>query len=147
MLDHLPADVMVTAARPQPETVGHARWVRVSHWLLTVSILTLAFTGFVILMAHPRLYWGETGNGLTAGSLFVPGYIKGLPPTYGHILRMGDNLTVFGPTDPPAIAAVGPGIQPQGCELVSSDWHHGSCRAGHAKSERGVRRPAERRVR
>ena len=28
-----------------------------------------------------------------AGGLFVPGYIKGLPPTYGHILRMGDNLT------------------------------------------------------
>ena len=28
-----------------------------------------------------------------AGGLFVPRYIKGLPPTYGHILRMGDNLT------------------------------------------------------
>jgi DMSO/TMAO reductase YedYZ molybdopterin-dependent catalytic subunit len=32
------------------------------------------------------------GVGATGG-LFVPGYIKGLPPTYGHILRMGDNLT------------------------------------------------------
>jgi len=28
-----------------------------------------------------------------AGGLFVPGYIRDLPPTYGHILRMGDNLT------------------------------------------------------
>ena len=72
MLDHLPADVMITAVLPQPETVGHARWVRVSHWLLTVSILTLAFTGFVILMAHPRLYWGETGNALTPALIELP---------------------------------------------------------------------------
>jgi DMSO/TMAO reductase YedYZ molybdopterin-dependent catalytic subunit len=28
-----------------------------------------------------------------AGGLFLPRYVKGLPPTYGHILRMGDNLT------------------------------------------------------
>ena len=43
-----------------------------AHWLLTVSILTLAFTGFVILMAHPRLYWGETGNGLTPALIELP---------------------------------------------------------------------------
>ena len=41
-----------------------------------------------------------------AGSLFVQGYIKGLPPTYGHILRMGDNLTYSAQRDPPAIAAL-----------------------------------------
>ena len=40
--------------------------------LLTVSILTLAFTGFVILMAHPRLYWGETGNALTPALIELP---------------------------------------------------------------------------
>ena len=28
-----------------------------------------------------------------AGGLMLPGYLKRLPPTYGHILRMGDNLT------------------------------------------------------
>jgi len=72
MLEHLPADVLVTAARPEQATVGHARWVRVSHWLLTVSILTLAFTGFVILMAHPRLYWGHTGNDLTPALIELP---------------------------------------------------------------------------
>jgi hypothetical protein len=32
-------------------------------------LLTLAFTGFVILMAHPRLYWGEVGNDLTPALL------------------------------------------------------------------------------
>ena len=72
MLDHLPAHVMVTAARPELEMAGHARWVRVSHWLLTASILTLAFTGFVILMAHPRLYWGDTGNDLTPALIELP---------------------------------------------------------------------------
>ena len=72
MLDHLPADVIVTAARPELEMAGHARWVRVSHWLLTASVLTLAFTGFVILMAHPRLYWGDTGNDLTPPLIELP---------------------------------------------------------------------------
>jgi len=28
-----------------------------------------------------------------AGGLLLPRFLKGLPPTYGHILRMGDNLT------------------------------------------------------
>jgi hypothetical protein len=41
----------------------HAGWVRISHAIVTV--LTLAFSGFVILRAHPRLYWGEAGNDLT----------------------------------------------------------------------------------
>ena len=50
----------------------HTRWVRISHWLLTASILTLAFTGFVILMAHPRLYWGDAGNDLTPALLELP---------------------------------------------------------------------------
>ena len=52
--------------------VGHARWVRISHWIVTASLLTLAFTGFVILMAHPRLYWGEVGNDLTPALLELP---------------------------------------------------------------------------
>ncbi len=50
----------------------HARWVRISHWIVTVSVLTLAFTGVVILMAHPRLYWGEVGNDLTPALLELP---------------------------------------------------------------------------
>ena len=50
----------------------HARWVRISHWILTVSVLTLGFSGFVILMAHPRLYWGETGNDLTPALFELP---------------------------------------------------------------------------
>lgn len=51
---------------------GHARWVRIAHWAAAVSVLTLAFTGFVILMAHPRLYWGPVGNDLTPAFLELP---------------------------------------------------------------------------
>jgi thiosulfate reductase cytochrome b subunit len=54
---------------PQPR---HARWVRIAHWLTTISVLTLAFSGVVILMAHPRLYWGEAGNDLMPALLELP---------------------------------------------------------------------------
>lgn len=37
-----------------------------------MSFLTLAFTGIVILMAHPRLYWGEVGNDLTPPLIELP---------------------------------------------------------------------------
>ena len=50
----------------------HARWVRISHWVLAASALTLAVSGFVILMAHPRLYWGEAGNDLMPALLELP---------------------------------------------------------------------------
>jgi thiosulfate reductase cytochrome b subunit len=51
---------------------GHARWVRLSHWVATLSFIGLAFSGYVILMAHPRLYWGNTGNDLTPALLELP---------------------------------------------------------------------------
>ncbi len=56
---------------PHP-AAGHAGWVRISHWLLAAGVLTLAFSGFVILMAHPRLYWGPVGNDLTPALLELP---------------------------------------------------------------------------
>ena len=42
----------------------HRGWVRLTHWIVTAAFLTLAFTGVMILMVHPRLYWGEAGNDL-----------------------------------------------------------------------------------
>jgi thiosulfate reductase cytochrome b subunit len=47
-------------------------WVRICHWLAATSVLTLGVTGFVILMVHPRLYWGEVGNDLTPAFLELP---------------------------------------------------------------------------
>jgi thiosulfate reductase cytochrome b subunit len=59
--------------------VKHARWVRISHWILAASALTLAFSGFVILMAHPRLYWGEAGNDLMPAHIELP-----ISPNHRH---------------------------------------------------------------
>ena len=56
----------------EPGPTTHARWVRVSHWILALSLLTLAVSGYFILMVHPRLYWGETGNDLTPALLELP---------------------------------------------------------------------------
>jgi thiosulfate reductase cytochrome b subunit len=53
-------------------TQRHARWVRATHWIGAASVLALAFSGFVILMAHPRLYWGNAGNDLTPALLELP---------------------------------------------------------------------------
>jgi thiosulfate reductase cytochrome b subunit len=51
---------------------SHARWVRISHWIVAASVLTLSVTGFEILMVHPRLYWGQAGNDLTPALVELP---------------------------------------------------------------------------
>jgi thiosulfate reductase cytochrome b subunit len=40
----------------------HAALVRVTHWIHTIAFLSLLISGVAILLAHPRLYWGETGG-------------------------------------------------------------------------------------
>src|SRR5690348_6458879 len=50
----------------------HFLWVRVSHWVITLSFFVLVFTGVEILMVHPRLYWGEVGNDLTPALIELP---------------------------------------------------------------------------
>src|SRR6478672_13689348 len=55
-----------------PHRPAHAGWVRLCHWLLAASVLALGVSGFVVLMAHPRLYWGEAGNDLTPALLELP---------------------------------------------------------------------------
>ena len=50
----------------------HRHWAKTSHWIVTLSFLTLAFSGFEILMVHPRLYWGEVGNDLTPALFELP---------------------------------------------------------------------------
>jgi thiosulfate reductase cytochrome b subunit len=41
--------------------VRHSALVRVTHWITAVTFLALLYSGIAILLAHPRLYWGETG--------------------------------------------------------------------------------------
>jgi thiosulfate reductase cytochrome b subunit len=40
---------------------GHALFVRITHWITAVATVGLIVSGAAILVAHPRLYWGETG--------------------------------------------------------------------------------------
>lgn len=39
----------------------HSLVVRITHWTNTIAFLALVVSGLAILLAHPRLYWGETG--------------------------------------------------------------------------------------
>lgn len=40
----------------------HLATVRVTHWITTLGFAGLLVSGIAILLAHPRLYWGETGG-------------------------------------------------------------------------------------
>lgn len=59
---------------------AHPLWVRVTHWLLALTLFTLMASGFVILMAHPRLYWGAAGNDLMPALLELP-----ISPDYAKV--------------------------------------------------------------
>jgi thiosulfate reductase cytochrome b subunit len=39
----------------------HSALVRITHWATAASAAALLVSGVAILLAHPRLYWGETG--------------------------------------------------------------------------------------
>lgn len=54
------------------ENIRHKRWVKGSHFIITLSFLALTVSGYVILMAHPRLYWGKAGNDLTPALFELP---------------------------------------------------------------------------
>ena len=45
-------------ARP---VTRHSPLVRITHWITAIAFLCLVISGAAILLAHPRLYWGETG--------------------------------------------------------------------------------------
>src|SRR5207302_1662968 len=74
--DRAPSENAMSRASSSQHTTragaGHSRWVRVTHWIVAASVLTLAVSGFTILMAHPRLYWGAVGNDLTPALLELP---------------------------------------------------------------------------
>src|SRR5262249_44431349 len=40
----------------------HSLTIRLSHWLNVLCIAILLMSGLAIFNAHPRLYWGPTGN-------------------------------------------------------------------------------------
>jgi len=57
----------------------HGLVVRVTHWVNAIGTLALIVSGIAILLAHPRLYWGETGAVGTSSLLDLP-----IPFVFGH---------------------------------------------------------------
>lgn len=67
-------DSSVTTAQPTPtrRQRRHPRWMRLAHWVITISFFALLYSGVEILMVHPRLYWGNAGNDLTPALFELP---------------------------------------------------------------------------
>ena len=66
----------------------HSALVRVTHWITAIAFLALLVSGAEIVISHPRFYWGETGNSLTA-PLFkipIPASRATVPTGYGYVL-------------------------------------------------------------
>ena len=68
---------------------GHRLSVRLTHWLIALSVLILMLSGITILMAHPRLYWGNAGNDLMKPLLEIP-----LGPNH-HAMRWSASTPFF----------------------------------------------------
>ena len=80
----------IGTTREMAETLRprHTFLVRVTHWLITFSVLALLVSGLEIVVSHPRFYWGETGNDNTA-PLFkipIPASRKLVPTGYNYVL-------------------------------------------------------------
>ena len=50
----------------------HLAIVRVTHWMIVLSVIGLLVSGAGILVSHPRLYWGETGAVGTPSLIDLP---------------------------------------------------------------------------
>src|SRR5580658_7916165 len=63
---------LATRASDILESPRHSAVVRITHWINTLTFFGLLVSGFAILLAHPRLYWGETGNVETGSLIDLP---------------------------------------------------------------------------
>ena len=57
----------------------HSAIVRATHWIIAIATIALIVSGVAILLAHPRLYWGETGAVGTPSLIDLP-----VPFLLGH---------------------------------------------------------------
>lgn len=62
----------VTVLQPKRETTRHTALVRATHWITVVAFFTLLITGGLIVISHPRFYWGEVGNDNTRPLFRIP---------------------------------------------------------------------------
>ena len=85
---------------------GHRPWIRATHWVIALCVIILIVSGVTILMAHPRLYWGNAGNDLTKPFLEIP-----LGPNY-HAIRWS-----------PSTPFVGAGNGPKTADRLIEPWN------------------------
>jgi thiosulfate reductase cytochrome b subunit len=80
---NLASALATPTARPRYPAV-----VRITHWITALCFLALLLSGVEILISHPRLYWGETGNVLTPPlfQLPIPASRKSVPTGYSYRL-------------------------------------------------------------
>ena len=56
----------------QADHARHSAVVRITHGITALGFFGLLVSGIMILVAHPRLYWGETGGWGTPSFLDLP---------------------------------------------------------------------------
>ena len=70
------------------DSLRHSLLIRVTHWITTIGFFGLCVSGFAILLAHPHLYWGETGGIGTPSLIDFPlPTMKGGPSGWGRSLH------------------------------------------------------------
>lgn len=50
----------------------HSALIRITHWINAAAFIALLMSGIAILLAYPRLHWGETGSIHTEAWLDLP---------------------------------------------------------------------------
>jgi thiosulfate reductase cytochrome b subunit len=86
-----------SAARATAAIPRHSALVRITHWITTICFLALLVTGIVIIVAHPRFYWGETGNVLMKPlfQFHIPASRASVPTGYGYVLKDHNGLSRY----------------------------------------------------
>lgn len=59
-------------ARSPTQHPGHPAWVRIAYWAGTAAFFALVISGVAILLALPRLFWGETGSNALRAWIVLP---------------------------------------------------------------------------
>jgi len=80
---------VATLSPVRPKIVlRHVGIVRATHWLTVVAFLALLITGMLIVISHPRFYWGETGNVnmKPAFTLPIPASRDTVPTGYKYVM-------------------------------------------------------------
>jgi thiosulfate reductase cytochrome b subunit len=80
--------VSATSTLRKPETLRHSAVVRLTHWITVTAFFALLVSGAEIVISHPRFYWGEVGNVMTAPlfTLPIPSSRGTVPTGYGSVL-------------------------------------------------------------